>query len=79
MVFGIADDSDTDPQASRDSSFGNRVGRVVCAFGVDVGAKVLQQLLDIRFTEEDDVIDGAQGGNQRSARRLRKNRTPGTF
>ena len=64
MVFGIAYDGYTDAEPIGDGAFGNSFGGVVGAFGVNVRSKLLKQLLDVWFGEEQDEIDIAQGGDQ---------------
>ncbi len=64
VVFGIAYDSYTDAEAIGHGAFGNGFGGVVRAFGVNVRAQFLEQLLDVWFGEEQDEIDVAQGGDE---------------
>ena len=67
MVFRIADNSDADAEAISNGAFGDRVGCVIGALGMDVGAKLLEQLFHVGLGENDHVIHDAKGGDQESA------------
>jgi len=67
MIFGIADDGDADAEASGDGAFGDGVGGVVGAFGVDVGAQFFQQFFHVWFRENHDVVHGAESGDEEGA------------
>src|SRR5579863_7058826 len=47
VVFGVANDGDADAEASGDGAFGNGVGGVVSALGVDVGTKFFKKFFDV--------------------------------
>jgi hypothetical protein len=79
MIFGIADDGNFDAQTTGGSSLWHRFGCVVGAFGVNVRAEVFEQRFDARFTEEEDVIDGAKRGHQEGAGVLIKNGAAGAL
>ena len=79
MVFGIADDGDADAEARGDGAFGNGIGGVVGAFGVDVGVQFFEQFLDIRFGENYDVVDGSEGGDEKGAGLFVEDGTAGAF
>src|SRR5258708_9361820 len=67
MVFGIADDRDADAEAGGRGAFGDGVGGVVGALGVDVGAQFFEEFFYVGFGENQDVIDIAKSGNEKGA------------
>jgi hypothetical protein len=67
MVFGIAYDGDADAEAGGDGAFGDGVGGVVSAFGVDVGAQFFEEFFDVGFGKNHGVIHGAESGYEKSA------------
>jgi hypothetical protein len=79
MIFGIADDGNSNAQTIGSSPLWHRFGCVVGAFGVNVRAEVFEQRFDARFAEEQDVVDGAKRGDEEGAGVLVKNGTAGAF
>jgi hypothetical protein len=79
MILWIADDGDTNAQAVRDGAFGDGVGGVVGALGMNVGAQKLEKCFDIRFAEENNVIDDTERGHQLCASIFVKDGTAGAF
>jgi hypothetical protein len=67
MVFGIAYDGDADAEAGGDGAFGNGVGGVVGAFGVDVGAQIFEKFFDVGFGKNHDVVGRAESGDEEGA------------
>ena len=67
MVFGVADDGYADAEAGGDGAFGDGVGGVVRALGVDVGAQFFEQLFYIGLGENHNVVHGAESGNEYGA------------
>src|SRR5580692_1703919 len=64
MIFGIADDGDSDAETLSGRSFGNCFRGVVGSFGVNVGAEIYEERLDARFVEKHHVIDAAERGDE---------------
>jgi len=64
MVFGVADDGDADAEAGGRGAFGDGIGGVVGAFGVDVGAKFFEEFFDVWFGENHDVVYFAESGDE---------------
>src|SRR5579863_8400656 len=62
VVFWVADDGDADAESCGGGTFGNGVGGVVGAFGVDVGTQFFEEFFDVGFRENDDVIYGTERG-----------------
>ncbi len=79
MIFGIADDGHANAQAIRNGPFGYRIGGVVGALGVNIGAQDFQKCLNIRFTEQNNVVDGTQRSDQLRAGVFVKDWAAGTF
>src|SRR5579862_9692640 len=79
VVFGVADDGDADAETIRDGAFGNGVGGVVGALGVDVGAKLFEQFFNVGLGKDHDVVHHAQGGDEESARVFIQDGTAGPF
>jgi hypothetical protein len=79
MIFGIADDGNSNAQTIGGSPLWHRFGCVVGAFGVNVRAEVFEQRFDARFAEEEDVIDGAKRGDEQGPGVLIKNGAAGAF
>ena len=79
MVLGVADDGYANAEAGGDSTLGDGVGSVVGAFGVDVGAQIFEELLDVGLRENHNVIDVAERGDQKSAGVFVKNGAAWTF
>jgi hypothetical protein len=67
MVFGVADDSDSNAEAGGRSAFRDGVGGVVGAFGVDVGAQFFEEFFDVGFGEDHDVVNVAESGYEKGA------------
>jgi hypothetical protein len=64
MIFGIADDGDSDAETLSGRSFGNCFRGVVGSFGVNVGAEIFEDRFDARFAEENDIVDAAECSNE---------------
>src|SRR5580704_17205050 len=79
MIFRIADDGNFNSETIGRSSLWNRFGRVVCAFGMNVRTQVFEQRFDARLAKEEDVIDGAKGGDEKGASVFIKDGTAGAF
>src|SRR5215472_12803514 len=71
MVFGIADDCYTDSQPFRDGALWYRIDGVIGAFGVNVRAKIVEQLLNVGLAEKDYIVDRTDRSHQLRAGRLR--------
>src|SRR5580700_1237357 len=67
MVFRIADDGYADAEAGGDGALRDRVGGVVGAFGVDVGAQFFEKFFDIGLGENYNVVDVAESGDEKGA------------
>jgi hypothetical protein len=79
VVFGIADDGYADAEAGGDGALGDGVGGVVGAFGVDVGAQFFEQLFNIGFGENHDVVYDAESGDEKGAGLFVENGAAGAF
>src|SRR5271165_1965814 len=64
VVLGIANDSDANAQAIGDSAFGDGFGSVVGALSVNVRTKFFEQLLNVRFRENEDIVNSAKCADQ---------------
>jgi len=73
VALGVADDCDANAEARGDLTLGNRVGSVVGAFGVDVGAKRFEKRPDGEIVEEENEIHRGKCSNQLGACSSRKN------
>jgi hypothetical protein len=62
MIFRIADDGYADAETSGDGALGDGVGGVVGAFRMDIWTQFFEQLFDIRFGENYDVVDDPESG-----------------
>jgi hypothetical protein len=67
MIFGIADDGNSDAETLGCDTLWNGFDCVVGAFGVNVWAQIFEQRLYARLAEEDDVIDRAKRGDEESS------------
>src|SRR5271155_4649562 len=67
MLLRVADDGNADAEPGGDGAFGNRFGRVVGAFGVDIRAERLEKGFDICLVEDDDAIYGGESGDELGA------------
>src|SRR5579863_9773321 len=76
MLLGIAHDGNADTEAGGRCALWNRVRGVIGALGVNVRTQILKQSFYVRLTEEQDIIDGAQCGDQRCAGDIREKGTP---
>ncbi len=79
MIFGIADNGNSDAEARGCSALGNSFRGVVGSFGVNVRAKVFEQRLNARFAEEDDVVDGPESRNKEGSGIFVEDRAAGAF
>src|SRR5215469_1075422 len=77
VILRIADDGHANTEAARDFAFGDRVGGVVGAFGVDIRTQLLKQRFDRRLRKEDHIVDVAQSGDQLGTGELVEDRTAG--
>src|SRR5712692_6006720 len=64
VILGVAHDGHADAQPFGDSALGHGVRSVVSTFGVDIREKPFQKRLDVRFSEEHDVIHAAKRSNE---------------
>src|ERR1700733_5164132 len=65
MVFGVADNGDANAEQGGHVAFGDGVGRVIGAFGVNVGLKFAEKLLYVGLVENDDVVHGLESNHHR--------------
>jgi len=79
VIFWVANDGYANPEARGGGAFGNGFGGVVGSFGVNVRPEILEERLDARFAEEDDVIHGAKSGDEPRAGVFIKNGAARTF
>src|SRR6266849_4448006 len=79
VVLGIADDGYANAEACGDGAFGDGVGGVVGAFGVNVGAQFFEKFFDIGFGENDDVVYVAESGDEKGAGVFVENGAAGAF
>ena len=79
MFLRVADDGDANAETVGDGTFWNSFRSVVRALGVNVGAQLLEQFLDVGLVEENHEIDIAQGGNEFQAGVFVQNGTAGAF
>lgn len=79
MVLGIADDGDADAEAGGHGAFGDGVGGVVGAFGVDVGTQIFEKLFDVGFGKNHDEVDVAESGYEQGAGLLVEDGAAGAF
>jgi hypothetical protein len=79
MMLGIADNGDSDAEASCSGSFRYGLSGVVRSFGVNIGAESFEERFDARFAEEDDVIDTAKSSDKLGAGIFVENRAAGAF
>jgi len=79
MIFGVADDGNFDAEACGRGALGHRFCRVVGSFGMNVRTEVFEERFNARFAEEENVIDGAKGGDEEGAGVLIENGTTGAF
>jgi len=71
MIFRVADDADAPAVGVYHVAFGDVLLCVVCAFGVDVGAKRQKEFGDGRLVEDYDVVNCAQGRDRLGSLALR--------
>jgi hypothetical protein len=67
MIFGVAYDGYANAEAGGDGTFGDGVGGVVGAFGVDVGAQFFEKFFDVRLGEDHDVVYCTESGDEKRA------------
>src|ERR1700722_15473243 len=56
MIFGIAANGGADAEENGEFALGDRVDRIVGAFGVDVGLKFTKERVDVELIENDHVV-----------------------
>ena len=71
MIFRVTDDADSPAVGVYHVAFGDVLLCVVCAFGVDVGAKRQQEFGDGRLVEDYDVVNCAKGRDRLGSLALR--------
>jgi hypothetical protein len=79
MIFGIANDGNSNTEPRSGSAFWHCFRRVVGSLGVNVRAEIFKQGFYTRFAKEDHVVDGAKRGDEQRTRILIENGTAGTF
>jgi hypothetical protein len=79
VVFGVADDRYTNAEAGGDGAFGDGVGGIVGAFGVDAGAQFFEKSFDVGFGENHNVVYASESGDEKGAGLFVENGTAGAF
>ena len=79
MIFPIADDADGAAELAHHLALGHGGFGVVCAFAVDVGAELAQEVFDRGLVEDNNIVHGGERRNQFRARLGREDRPPGAF
>ena len=79
MIFRIADDGYADAETSGDGALGDGVSGVVGTFRMDVWTQVFEQLFDVGFGENYDMVDNPESGYEKGAGLFVENGTAGAF
>src|SRR6267378_2436566 len=77
MILWVANNGDANAKPRGDRAFRHALGRVVRAFGVNVGPQLFQERFDVGFGEEHDVVYAAEGRHELRARVFIENRPAG--
>src|SRR5258708_9988725 len=79
MILEVANNCYPDAKPDSNGAFRYGLGRVVRAFGVNIGAHFFQQRLHVWFGEEHNVIHAAKCGDELSAGIFIEDWAPGPF
>ena len=79
MILWVANNGDANAKPRGDRAFRHALGRVVRAFGVNVGPQLFQERFDVGFGEEHDVVYAAEGRHELRARAFIEDRPAGSL
>ena len=79
VILGVPNDGHADPKSYSDGAFRHCLGGVVCAFGVDIGAKYFQKHFDVGLDKEHNIIHATKRGDELGARAFVEDGAAGPF